>query len=341
MSKTFDYETAQVELAIPEWNKLDKRLRDLVVMVCKVSADKRQNHGNLLIDFPSEKDEVDNGLEPGFFQKLFDSFDERSIALASLLSFRVGHWAYDGNRVDGVNWKFSRVADGVLFLRIVLSAENNYPYLRYGSSSSRDFVQLAIHDGILSVGVSTPWSWSRKEVGLATPQLVVDVRKVVSSMPETPNPTNRNRDKLDKWVDDLFMKIDKLRPEEDKLLLDTERFMIEDEVMKKRGVVRQWPATMAKWTIGIKEQVELLIHLGRSFRWGVEAEKLCFQVILSLGIFNDTRRELWRQEVLKVFPQAKLGAGWPEFWASVVPYQAEANEIRSSRADEPGATQEP
>jgi len=149
--KTFDYENAWQDLALPAFNQLPEKIRLLLDETTKQAADLHQDK-NLRVIWP----------ENGKLRAAFEAVDSDTLARAARVIYYFGHWrpcaSVAGNApASGESWKFANYADQILRLRFNLPDRDN--------AAS---VSLQIHEGTIRVCYSSPDSWTWHEVAPAT-----------------------------------------------------------------------------------------------------------------------------------------------------------------------------
>lgn len=151
--KTFDYENAWLELALPQYKRLPNQVLVLVEEVSIVAANLTQNSACEMI-WP------DDG---GKLRRQFEAIDSENLANAANVVYFYGHWRpsseYAKNAPEiksGGCWKFSNYADQVLRARFGVSRESN------------EMVGLNIIEGTIRLYYSSPDMWTWKEVAPAT-----------------------------------------------------------------------------------------------------------------------------------------------------------------------------
>lgn len=149
--KTFDYESAWKELALPAYKALPGPALALIEETGLVSADLHQDRACNMV-WPDDD---------GKLRELFDRMDTAMLATAAHVSYHYSHWrpgasiAGNAPTVPG-GWKFANYADQVLRLRF---------------NAARDVksgVGLLIHEGTIRVCYSSRDSWTWHEIASAT-----------------------------------------------------------------------------------------------------------------------------------------------------------------------------
>lgn len=149
--KTFDYETAWKELALPAYKQLPNAALVLIEETGLVSENLHQNSACNMV-WP------DDG---GKLREMFERLDINTLATAAHVSYCYSHWrpgksiAGDAPTVPG-GWKFANYADQVLRVRF---------------NAARDVksgVGLLIHEGTIRVGYSSSDMWTWHEIAPAT-----------------------------------------------------------------------------------------------------------------------------------------------------------------------------
>jgi hypothetical protein len=149
--KTFDYEKAWQDLALPAFKQLPDQIHLLLDETTKQAAYLHQDK-NLRVVWP----------ENGKLRAAFESVDSDTLARAARVIYYFGHWRPCANvagnaPASGESWKFANYADQILRLRFNLPDRDNTA-----------IVSLQIHEGTIRVCYSSPDSWIWHEVTPAT-----------------------------------------------------------------------------------------------------------------------------------------------------------------------------
>lgn len=227
--KIFDFETAQVELAIPAWNALPDSTKELVFMVIKAVEHLPQEQGTLLVRFPTEEDEEAAGIPRGEIARRIGYLSSRDIALAAEIAHNVCHWASGKDQVEelkGLGRKFSQVATRFLHRRMSELGLS----VSLTSSGHRDVV-VYIYEGVIRVGFSGKDFWMFRKIGLTSEFLLAKVIRLIES-------SGAGFGMTYEFAKNTLDQLELLMPDEDKPILKTERFMVEEEEIKKRRMAR-------------------------------------------------------------------------------------------------------
>lgn len=147
--RTFDYETAWLEVARPAYESLPQNVRDLLARVAVECAELSQSR-DLSMPWPEDSD----------LRVSFDKVPAEFLALAARVIYFAGHW-YPGKSANGYvihgrehggTWKFAHYADQSLKARLDLPTSNVFQ----------------IHEGVIRVCYSSRDMWSWTEVAPAT-----------------------------------------------------------------------------------------------------------------------------------------------------------------------------
>lgn len=163
--KTFDYEKAWAELALPAFKQLPTAALCLVEEVGIVAADLQQGiHCDMI--WPD-----DNGK----LREMFGRLDSETLATAAHVVYYYSHWRPGGSTSDGApvvlcGWKFSNYADQVLRIRFNLGRD------------VKSGVGLLIHEGTIRVCYSSRDSWTWHEVAPATDAGMAEASKIADTI---------------------------------------------------------------------------------------------------------------------------------------------------------------
>lgn len=153
--KTFDYEKAWQELALPQFKRLPNAALCLAEEVALVAAELHQLP-DCSMPWPEDG---------GKLRGMFDKLDSETLSRAALVVYHYGHWRPEcsiaGNAPTlgnaGGSWKFSHYADQVLRGRFNISGRD-----------SKAAVSLQIHEGTIRLCYSSDNMWTWHEVAPAT-----------------------------------------------------------------------------------------------------------------------------------------------------------------------------
>lgn len=180
--KTFDYENAWDNLALPAFNSLPSNVRALYFRTIDVAGAFGQSK-DLSMPWPSE----DNAP---LFRDGFHAIATEDLAYAARVVYFYGHWHCRGTSTDkvGGTWKFASYCDQELRERLGVEY----------STQRGNGVTVRIIEGMLRLCLDTPDSWIWEEVGFATIENLACVRYIRGRV-EIPAPFKRYiRTKWDK-----------------------------------------------------------------------------------------------------------------------------------------------
>lgn len=232
--KTFDYEKAWQDLALPEFKKLPNAVLTLVEETAIIAADLGQDWNCCMI-WPD-----DNGK----LRELFERLDSATLARAAHVVYFYGHWrpaaSIAGNApviAGGAHWKFSHYADQVLRARFNISARD---------SASK--VSLQIHEGTIRVCYSSPDMWTWHEVAPATEEGMRAAGEIADSLRR--NTTQPRRSDRDEAAHKFFEEIKKTEAWPD---FSTAGYTVEESELELRRAARMPKPNKTKLILEINQ----------------------------------------------------------------------------------------
>jgi hypothetical protein len=218
--KSFDYESAWAELALPAYKKLTNQVLVLVEETGIVAAELRQDRDCNMV-WP------DDG---GKLRAMFDAIDSEALAAAARTVYFYGHWrpgasiAGDAPHIaGGGNWKFANYADQVLRARFNVSGRD-----------SKATVSFQIHEGTIRVCYSSPDCWTWHEVAPATDDGMKAAGGIADSLRRKISGSSRREDR-DSAASIFFEQLKKVAAWPD---FDTSGYMVEESVLELRRAAR-------------------------------------------------------------------------------------------------------
>jgi hypothetical protein len=215
--KTFDYEKAWQDLALPAFKQLPNAALCLAEEV-GIVADNLHQDAKCCMIWPEDG---------GKLREMFERLDSATLSRASRVLHDYNHWSpgasIAGNApVTKCGWKFSNYADQVLRSRFNIALD----------SPAR--VSLRIHEGTIRVCYSSNDMWTWHEVAPATDegmkkagQITDDLSRKIASY------ANRNERDHAAWV--FFEELKKPVAWPD---FETSGYMVEEEELKLRRAAR-------------------------------------------------------------------------------------------------------
>ena len=162
MAKTFDYETAWLEVALSAFKRLSGAVH-LALAETVSAAGALSQLSDCSMPWPEDG---------GKLRALFDRIDSAELAIASQTIHNYGHWWPGAPLTDGApdlpgreiggHWKFSHYADQVLRERAALPAR--------GAGGRERGWGFAVHEGMIRLTWSDARSWHSREIAPATPE---------------------------------------------------------------------------------------------------------------------------------------------------------------------------
>lgn len=222
--KTFDYENAWLELALPAYKQLPNAALVLIEEVGIVADNLHQNSACDMV-WP------DDG---GKLREMFDRLDSETLATAARVSYFYSHWR-PGDSIAGdaptvpCGWKFANYADQVLRGRFNVGR------------SIKSCIGLMIHEGAFRVGYSSRDMRIWEEVAPATEEghkhagaIAGRIRRSVAG-------------KLGADADSAaYHEMEKIKADAKPGLWDTSRFMVEESELELRRAERMPKADKSK-----------------------------------------------------------------------------------------------
>lgn len=212
--KTFDYEQAWIELALPAYKKLSTQVIALLESVGVAAADLHQLSD---CSMPWPKD-------GGKLRKLFDAVSTDDLSMASMVVYYYGDWRprkiaerLNAPEVPGVSWKFSHYADQVLRERLHISHRDGG--MRVG---------LLIHEGRIRIFYSSRDCWTWEEIAMANDEGLVEGHKLCTKLRAKLGGRPIESDNI------AHKFIEELRSGNPKGDWDTKRFMVEESEIEMR-----------------------------------------------------------------------------------------------------------
>lgn len=218
--KTFDYEQAWIELALPAYKKLPTQIHVLLETVGLVAENLHQLN-DCSMPWPEDG---------GKLRELFDRVSTDDLCMASMVVYYYGHWrpSKAAERLNapevpgsehGSSWKFSHYADQVLRERL---------HIPHRKDKMR--VGLLIHEGRIRIYYSSRDMWTWQEVAMANDDGLAAGNKLCAKLRARLSVRPTDSDNI------AYKFIEELRSGNLKGDWDTQRFMVEEADIEMRRI---------------------------------------------------------------------------------------------------------
>ncbi len=216
--KTFDYEQAWIELALPAYKKLPTQIHVLLETVGLAAANLRQLN-DCSMPWPEDG---------GRLRQLFDQVSTNDLSMASMVVNYYGDWwpGKVATRMNapvipgsehGSSWKFSHYSDQVLRERLSI------PHRDKGSG-----VGLLIHEGRIRIYYSSRDMWTWEEIAMANDDGLAEGKKLCAKLRAKIGVRPTDSDNI------AYKFMEWLRAGELKGDWDAKRFMVEESEIESR-----------------------------------------------------------------------------------------------------------
>lgn len=226
--KTFDYESAWLEMVRPAFDVLSETVKRVYERVTRELKGVGQL-ANLNTPWPEDNEEsrVLYGIT---LREAFEVLSDHELALSAHVIHAYGHW-FPGSEVvgpdvprgtHGEHWKYANLASQVLAKRINETLDPAWPTVTRG-------IGFKIHDGVLRVQCATRYNWQWEEICLATRDSWDVVKSVNKPLFDC---------SADEFIGRYEVYMNELKYRVEPLPIQTDKYMMDEQEMKDRQATR-------------------------------------------------------------------------------------------------------